>query len=146
MYLFGPRSLSYSSGSLAVSKKVPGSVSGSEAQSFQIGDWFVEPSQGRLSRNGESVAVEPKAMAVLVLLAKQAGDVVGPEEILASVWPDTSTSDAAIYQRIALLRRVMGDDSHNPRYIETVPRRGYRLVTSVDDVADVPGACRTVRS
>ena len=72
-------------------------------------------------------------MAVLVYLANRSGDVVGAEELLASVWPDTITSDAAIYQRIALLRRTLGDDSHKPRYIETVPKRGYRLVADVGD-------------
>ncbi len=118
-------------------------MSEGQTESFRLGDWFVEPAQGRVSRNGDSISIEPKAMAVLVVLANRSGQVVDLEEILASVWPDTVTSDAAIYQRIALLRRTLGDDSHQPRYIETVPRRGYRLVADVEVAAvDQPPPAR----
>ena len=102
-----------------------------QGRSFVFGDWLVEPDQGRLSKNGESVSIEPKAMAVLAHLSDNAGRVVATQELLDTIWPHSVTSDEAIYQRIALLRRTLGDDSHQPRYIETVPKRGYRLVAAV---------------
>ena len=68
---------------------------------------------------------------VLVCLADQVGEVVPKEKLLQAVWPDTFVSDDVLKRSISELRRVFGDDAHNAQIIETIPKRGYRLVLDV---------------
>jgi DNA-binding winged helix-turn-helix (wHTH) protein/tetratricopeptide (TPR) repeat protein len=75
-------------------------------------------------------------MDVLVYLAEQPGRVVTKEELLEHVWKDTFVADGALFRHISELRRLLGDDSRTPRIIETIPKRGYRLVAPVEPVAE----------
>jgi protein kinase/serine/threonine-protein kinase len=77
-------------------------------------------------------------MAVLVRLADEAGRVVSKEELLEAVWPETYVTDDAVWRCITELRQALGDRTRDPRFIETLPRRGYRLVAAVDRPAAVP--------
>jgi len=70
-------------------------------------------------------------MRLLLCLAARAGDIVSIEELLEQVWPDVVVSPDSVYQAVASLRRILGDDSKKPSYIATVPRRGYRMVAPV---------------
>jgi TolB-like protein/DNA-binding winged helix-turn-helix (wHTH) protein len=81
-----------------------------------------------ISQNGTSNRVEPKMMEVLVCLAEHTGEVVPKEKLLQAVWPDTFVSDDVLKRSVSELRRVFGDDAHESRIIETIPKRGYRLV------------------
>ena len=99
--------------------------------SFLVGHWRVHPSLNRLSRNGEDVRVEPKVMQVLECLAEKPGEVVSRDELVARVWPDVFVSDDVLHRAIRELRRVFGDDTANPTYIETIRKRGYRLIAPV---------------
>jgi adenylate cyclase len=103
-----------------------------------IGDWKVDPSRNELARGTESVRLEPKAVEVLVHLAGRAGEVVGREELLSAVWPGVVVGDDALTQAIIKLRKALGDDAQQPRYIETIPKRGYRLVAAVTSADSVP--------
>ena len=94
----------------------------------RIGDWRVDPSANELGRADETVRVEPKAMQVLVALADRAGHVVTREELLAAVWPGVVVGDEVLTQTVIKLRRALGDNPRSPRYIETIAKRGYRLV------------------
>lgn len=105
---------------------------------FRLGSWLVQPSQNRLSDGATTVQVEPKMMDVLVLLASRAGGVVSKREIDDVVWSDVIVSEAVITRAIAGLRRALGDDAARPRFIETIPKRGYRLIPAVEGVATVP--------
>lgn len=98
---------------------------------FQIGSWLVQPSLNSVSRNGAAVRLESKVMAVLVCLARQAGNPISKEELLTAVWPNTFVSEDALKRCISELRRVFGDDAREPRIIETIPKRGYRLLEPV---------------
>ncbi len=98
------------------------------AEDFQLDDWLVQPSLNRLSRGGESVQVEPKLMDVLAFLAANAGEVVSKDDITGAVWTDQFITDSVVTRAIAALRRALTDDAHNPRYIETISKRGYRLI------------------
>lgn len=100
------------------------------ATGWQIGKWRVEPAVNEIARDGESARIEPKAMEVLVLLADRAGQVVGREELLSAVWPGTVVGDDALSQAIIKLRKALGDSAKSPQYIETIPKRGYRLVAT----------------
>src|SRR5271157_2947220 len=98
---------------------------------IHVGPWLVEPSLNIVSRNGTAVHLEPKVMEVLLCLATHAGEVVSKEELLKAVWPDTFVTDDALKHCISDLRRVFEDDAREPRFIETIPKRGYRLVAPV---------------
>jgi TolB-like protein/DNA-binding winged helix-turn-helix (wHTH) protein len=98
---------------------------------FRVGPWLVQPSLNTISQNGTSNRVEPKMMEVLVCLAEHTGEVVPKEKLLQVVWPDTFVSDDVLKRSVSELRRVFGDDAHESRIIETIPKRGYRLVVDV---------------
>jgi len=99
---------------------------------FRVGPWTARPSINTLSQNGTSARLEPKVMEVLVRLACEPGDVVSKENILKTVWPDTFVSDDVLIRSVSELRRVFGDDAREPHFIETIPKRGYRLVAPVE--------------
>ena len=99
--------------------------------SLRIGDFEVEPSLNRLYKAREVFTVEPRVMDLLMLLAERPGQVFGRDEILQRVWPETTVQDDALRRAVTLLRRVLDDDPKEPRYIETITRRGYRLVAPV---------------
>jgi DNA-binding winged helix-turn-helix (wHTH) protein len=80
------------------------------------------------------VHLQPKVMGVLVCLAQQAGQPVSKEKLLQSVWPDTFVSDDVLKRSISELRRVFEDDAQESRIIQTIPKRGYRLVVPVEPV------------
>lgn len=99
--------------------------------SLRIGDFDVEPSLNQLSKGSETLSVEPRVMDLLVLLSESPGQVFSRDEILERVWPGTTVQDDALRRVVTLLRRVLDDDPKEPRYIETITRRGYRLVAPV---------------
>jgi WD40 repeat protein/DNA-binding winged helix-turn-helix (wHTH) protein len=98
---------------------------------FRLGDWLVEPSLNRISRGGEAIQLELKAMDLLVYLAGRAGELVDKREIQDAVCHTEFVSDNTLTRRVAELRDALGDDARNPRYIETVPKRGYRMIARV---------------
>ena len=102
-----------------------------------VGGWTVQPTLNRLCRGDRQVRVEPKLMDVFLHLARRAGQVVSKDEIAATVWPGVFLSDSVISRAIAGLRRALGDDARSPRYIETIAKRGYRLLVPVETPAPV---------
>lgn len=104
----------------------------STTRSLRIGAWSVEPASNRLIGGDETVRVEPKAMEVLVYLASKAGNVVSREELESEVWRGAVVGYDAVTNTIIKLRKALGDSARNPKYIETVPKRGYRLIASVE--------------
>ncbi len=102
-----------------------------QATPFHIGDWLVEPQLNRISRGDHTVPLEPRAMEVLVYLAGQPGEVVSTDQLIDAVWNRRFVGDSPVYRIIAELRRVLGDDARQPRYIQTIRKRGYRLVAEV---------------
>jgi DNA-binding winged helix-turn-helix (wHTH) protein/TolB-like protein/Tfp pilus assembly protein PilF len=98
---------------------------------LRVGDWMVEPDLNQLSAPGKAVKVEPKAMAVLLHLASRPGQVVSREALLFDVWPGVVVGDDSLTQVIIKLRKALGDDPDRPTYIQTVTKRGYRLVATV---------------
>lgn len=106
-------------------------------QRRQIGDWWIDPAANELGRAGETARIEPKAMEVLILLADRADQVVSREELLTTVWPGVVVGDEVLTQSIIKLRRALGDDPRTPSYIETIPKRGYRLIAPVGKSEDI---------
>jgi DNA-binding winged helix-turn-helix (wHTH) protein/TolB-like protein/Flp pilus assembly protein TadD len=100
---------------------------------LRIGEWTVEPALNQLSASGRAVKIEPKAMEVLLCLAARAGKVASREELLDEVWRGAVVGDDALTQVIIKLRKALGD-----AYIETIPKRGYRLIAPVSQTG-APG-------
>jgi DNA-binding winged helix-turn-helix (wHTH) protein/TolB-like protein/Tfp pilus assembly protein PilF len=103
---------------------------------LRIGEWRADPAANELSRGAETVRVEPKAMEVLMLLAARPGRLVSREELFAAVWRGMVVGDEALTQCIIKLRRALGDNARAASYIETISKRGYRLIAPV--AADEP--------
>ncbi len=97
-----------------------------------IGPWRVDPCKNVLEKKGRRVRIEPKAMQVLVHLAERAGEAVAREEILRAVWESSPVKAEVLTNAIWELRKALGDDPREPDFIQTVSRKGYRLVASVD--------------
>jgi len=98
---------------------------------FLIRDWKVEPRLNTLSREDVAHHVEPKVMKVLLVLAAQPNQVVSKDDLMKAVWTSTFVSDDVLTRCISLLRHLMGDDPRDPRFIQTIPKVGYRLVGEV---------------
>ncbi len=99
---------------------------------FRFADVEVCEPELQVIRSGEPLAIEPKAFRVLIYLLRHAGHLVRKEELLAAVWGDTAVTDNSLTRAIALLRRLLDDDPHQPRYIETVSTAGYRFICPVE--------------
>src|ERR1700752_1355863 len=98
---------------------------------IQVGELPVVPILNSTSRQGKTVRLEPKMMGVLLCLAQHPGETLSKEQLFRAVWPNTVVSEDVLTRCIAELRRAFNDDARNPRIIETISKRGYRLVASV---------------
>lgn len=112
---------------------------GSEAEQWQIGDWLADSRLDELRRGDEVVKIEPRNMRLLTALAQRPGEVLTVDALMTEVWADLVVTQSSVYQAVSQLRQVLGDDASRPRYIATVPRKGYRLVAVVRPV-QVPRA------
>jgi transcriptional activator of cad operon len=102
-----------------------------DSSAIRIGAWRVDPALDEISRGGNTFKLEPRAMQLLVFLAEHAGQVISVDGLLDQVWAGVVVTPDSVYQAVAALRRILGDDPKEPIYIANVPRRGYRLVALV---------------
>ena len=100
-------------------------------EAFRLGDWVVEPSLNMLRREDNEAALEPRLMTLLTFLAAHRGEVATKEAILESVWNGLAATDESLSQAIFQLRKTLGDDPERPLYIETIRKKGYRLIAEV---------------
>jgi TolB-like protein/DNA-binding winged helix-turn-helix (wHTH) protein/Tfp pilus assembly protein PilF len=105
---------------------------------LRVGEWLVDPRDDSLTRGTERVKIEPRTMRLLMRLTQEPGAVISQEELLESVWSGVVVSPASIYQSMSQLRKVLGDGDDPPRYIETVARKGYRLIAAVSPASVAP--------
>jgi TolB-like protein/DNA-binding winged helix-turn-helix (wHTH) protein len=105
-------------------------------QGFKLGRWEVRPLTGEVSAADGTVHLEPKVMEVLAALAQRPGEVVEREELLRRIWgARAAVADEPLTRCIAELRRVLGDSRQTPAFIQTIPKRGYRLLCPVTPLA-----------
>jgi adenylate cyclase len=105
---------------------------------FRLGDRVVDPARCRIAGPEGERHVEPRAMQVLVQLARRAGDVVARDELIESVWKHPHVSDEALSRCISLLRHALGDVRARPRFVETLPKHGYRLLLTPEPATSGP--------
>src|SRR5262245_65762704 len=98
---------------------------------YTFGPFRLNAATRTLTREDEPVALTSKAFDTLLVLLRQHDRVVEKEELVKLVWPDAFVSDDSLTHSISVLRRALGDDSGQPLYIVTIPRRGYRFTSSV---------------
>ena len=103
----------------------------SRNQSLTVGEWLVEPKLNRISRADRHVSLRPQTMDLLVYLARGRGQVISADELIDDVWNGVIVGSGSVYNGINELRQAFGDDLHDPEYIETIPKRGYRLIAPV---------------
>src|SRR5215472_10289495 len=111
-----------------------------ESRVWRIGEWRVDPDLDELSREGQTIRLEPRTMRLFLYLAAHAGRVVDVQQLLDEVWPNVVVTQSSVYQAVLQLRRILGDDTEHPSYIENVPRRGYRLIAPVASCDTPPAA------
>ncbi|MEO1083033.1 MAG: tetratricopeptide repeat protein [Acidobacteriota bacterium] len=108
-----------------------------DSQRRRIGDYDFDPTSGQLQLRDAPAdsgqRLEPKVAALLELLAGRGGELVTKDEVTAALWPDAVVGEDALPRCLSKLRRALGDDAKSPRYVETVPKRGYRLVATVSE-------------
>ena len=105
---------------------------------FRFAEFVLSPRQRLLLRNGTPVALIPKYLDLLLLLVVRRHDAVSKQAIFEEVWSDVVVSDGALSQAVRTLRRTLGDDSREPRFIRTVSRHGYQFVWAdvVEEIDD----------
>jgi len=99
---------------------------------FNLGEWEVLPDQGVIRRDGTEVRPEPQTWRVLMVLAKYDGKLVTKENLVDEVWDGRAVADDPINRAIREVRKSLGDSAHNPTYVETLHKRGYRLLVPVE--------------
>jgi TolB-like protein len=98
----------------------------------------VDPTLDEICKEGHTIKLEPKSMQLLICLAERAGEVLSVDELLDLVWKNVVVSPDSVYAAVAALRRTLGDDPKNAKYIANVARRGYRLIAPVSPWVDPP--------
>jgi DNA-binding winged helix-turn-helix (wHTH) protein/TolB-like protein/Tfp pilus assembly protein PilF len=114
---------------------------GLQIKSFEFGPFHLEPRERLLLRDGQAIQLAPKVFETLVVLVEQRGRIVEKDELMKRVWPDTFVDESSLTRNISVLRKALGEDATGSRYIETVPKLGYRFRADVsvsgDEQADL---------
>jgi len=99
---------------------------------FNLGEWEILPDQGVMRHGDTEVRPEPQTWRVLMLLAKYDGTLVTKENLVDEVWDGRAVADDPINRAIREVRKSLGDSAHNPTFVETLHKRGYRLLVPVE--------------
>ncbi len=101
---------------------------------YEFDSFRLEVAEQRLLRDGKQVPLAPKEFETLRLLVERHGQLVSKQMLLDRVWAGTFVGDDTIAQRISLVRKALGEETASSKYIETVPKRGYRFVGHVREL------------
>ena len=103
----------------------------SARKSFRVGRWSVDPAACELRDGDTVIRLRPKVMDLLAAFARNPGEVLPKHCLLDMVWPEVTVGDASLTVAVGELRDALGDNPEKPEFIETIPRRGYRLIAPV---------------
>ena len=116
---------------------------------YAFGDFVLERSQQRVRRrDGSLLNLTPRLFSALLLFVENAGALLDKDSLMLALWPGLVVEENSLSQVISGLRRALADDSHDSRYIQTVPRRGFRFIATVTELPDVsrpPRICQVPR-
>ena len=107
---------------------------------FRFDRFLLDPDDRLLRQDGDAVELNARYLDALTLLVRDAGKLVSKDRFMDEVWRGVPVTDEALTQCIRTLRRQLGDDAARPRFIETVPKHGYRFIAPVEWSEDIPGA------
>ena len=110
---------------------------------FAFGSFRVDTSERMLFRGDEPIQLQPKTFDLLLMLVENHGRVLEKDQLLGAIWPEAVVEESNLSQNVYLLRKVFGCDPGGAKYIETVPKRGYRFAVDVNEVSDGAGALTT---
>ena len=106
--------------------------------SYEFDEFALDLANFRVLKRGEPVKITPRAFEVLLYLVRNAGRVIGKQELFDNVWGESFVSDNALTRTVKEIRQVLGDSADSPNYIETIPKRGYRFLPEVKAVENMP--------
>lgn len=113
-----------------------GAKNSGKSKIYEFDGYRLEAEKLLLFKETEVVQLAPKAVEVLLALVERGGQVISKEEMLERVWAETFVEEANLTHHISALRKALGENKNGRRYIETIPRRGYRFVTSVNEISN----------
>jgi DNA-binding winged helix-turn-helix (wHTH) protein len=111
-------------------------MSSQDKHFYEFGQFRVDTQERALWADGQPVYLPPKVFDTLLALVQRSGHVVAKDELMQMVWPETFVEESNLTQNISVLRRTLGDGRNEHRYIETIPRRGYRFAAGVREAWD----------
>jgi DNA-binding winged helix-turn-helix (wHTH) protein/Tfp pilus assembly protein PilF len=103
---------------------------------YEFGDFRLDTRDSTIESAGHSLSIAPKALDLLIVLVENCGRIVDKQELMKKIWPDTFVEDNNLAFNISVLRKLFGESGASPRYIETIPKRGYRFIADVVRVPD----------
>src|SRR5437870_10640378 len=104
-----------------------------EKRLYQFGSYRLDAMERVLLRDGQPITLPPKDLETLLVLVERAGHIVEKEELLEKVWPGVFVEEGNLARHIFNLRQVLGDTADGRKYIETIPKRGYRFLAAVHE-------------
>src|SRR5581483_5801551 len=102
---------------------------------YEFDDFCVDVTERQLRRHGEVVAIPPKVFDTLLVLVENRGRILEKDALMRLIWPETFVEESSLTQYIFQLRKALGEDASEHRYIETIPKRGYRFIAEVRETA-----------
>lgn len=109
-----------------------------DTRRYRFGDFTLEAEERQLLLGGRTVVLRPKAFQTLLFLVERRGRLVTHDDLLARVWADTNVSEAVLTHCVTEVRQALGDDPHQPRYLKTIPRLGYKFIAEIGTVETAP--------
>lgn len=103
-----------------------------DRRGYRFAGFELWPDQARLLRDGQELSLQPRLLDLLRHFVERPGQLLLKQDLLLALWPDAPVNEEALTQAVKRLRRLLDDDAEAPRFVETVPRRGYRFVAAVE--------------
>src|SRR5215471_16291518 len=113
---------------------------------YEFDPFLLDAGSRILLKDGVTVKLTPKAFETLLVLVQHGLQVVDKDQLLKEVWPDSFVEEGSLSRNIHELRKALGDDSSEPRYIETIPKRGYRFIAPTKNFLPQAGPAGTARA
>src|SRR5688500_13901005 len=101
---------------------------------YRFGEFTLDADQKVLLRQGKPLLLAPKVLETLLILVQNSGRIIEKQDLMTRLWPDTFVEESNLTYTIVQLRKMLGDDARQPRYIETISKRGYRFIVDVEEV------------